>query len=138
MTFSICIGYLFDEFQIICEMVHRILVREVFHKIFLRERASEPRSGDIAGNELRSAEEGKGFFSLSSQFRNNDLFISVNRRFENQFSFGKSVGALRTNFHRKHEHGEKFFASDEQNDVVIRIDRCVQAVREIHSRPLSL
>ena len=115
-----------------------ILVREVFHKIFLRERASEPRSGDIAGNELRSAEEGKGFFSLSSQFRNSDLFISVNRRFENQFSFGKSVGALRTNFHRKHEHGEKFFASDEQNDVVIRIDRCVQAVREIHSRPLSL
>ena len=82
----------------------------------------------------------KGFFSLSSQFRNGDLFISGNRRFEHQFSFGK--------FHRRHgctattdfflEHGENFFASDEQNDVVIRMDRCVQAVREIHSRPLSL
>ena len=80
-----------------------ILVREVFLEIFLRERASEPRSGDIAGNELRSAEERKVFFSLSSQFRNGDLFISGNQRFEHQFSFGKSwsVGALRTN--RRHE-----------------------------------
>ena len=67
-----------------------ILVREVFLEIFLGERASEPRSGDIAGNELRSAEERKVFFSLSSQFRNGDLFISGNQRFEHQFSFGKS------------------------------------------------
>ena len=79
------------------------LVRGVFLEIFLCERASNPRSGDIAGNELRSAEERKGFFSLSSQLRNGDLFISGNWRFEHQFSFGKSVGALRTNFHRRHE-----------------------------------
>ena len=79
------------------------LVRGVFLENFLCERASNPRSGDIAGNELRSAEERKGFFSLSLQLRNGDLFISGNWRFEQQFSFGKSVGALRTNFHRRHE-----------------------------------
>ena len=59
-----------------------ILVPEVFLEIFLRERASE---------------------LATSQFRKGDLFISGNRRFEHQFSFGKSVGALRTNFHRRHE-----------------------------------
>ena len=81
-----------------------ILVPEIFLEIFLRERESEPRSGDIADNELRSAEEREGFFfSLGSQFRNGDLFISGNRRFEHRVSFGKSVGALRTNFLYRHE-----------------------------------
>ena len=125
------------------------LVRGVFLENFLCERASNPRSGDIAGNELRSAEERKGFFFLSPH------------------SFGTAIcsfpgiGASNTNFHLVNQlvryvpifivdtnvqqqpicllsHGEKFFASAEQNDVVIRMDRCVQAVGEIHSRPLSL
>ena len=77
------------------------LVPEVFLEIFLCERASEPRSGDIADNELRGAEEREGFFF--SQFRNGGLFISGNRRFEHQFPFRQSVGALRTNFHHRHE-----------------------------------
>ena len=117
-----------------------ILVREVFLEIFLRERASELRSGDIAGNELRSAEERKGFFLSPHSF--GTAICSF-----------PGIGASNTNFHLVNfivdtdvqqqpicllQNGEKFFASDEQNDVVIRMDRCVQAVREIHSRPLSL
>ena len=39
-----------------------ILVPEIFLEIFLRERESEQRSGDLANNELRSAEEREGFF----------------------------------------------------------------------------
>ena len=42
-----------------------ILVPEVSLEISLCERASEQRSGDIADNELRRAEEREGFFSLS-------------------------------------------------------------------------
>ena len=81
-----------------------MLVTEIFLEIFLRERESKQRSCDIADNELRSAEEREGFFlSRESQFRNGDLFISGNRRFEHRFSFGKSDGALRTNFHYRHE-----------------------------------
>ena len=72
-----------------------ILVPEVSLEIFLRERASEQRSGDIADNELRSGGAERGFFSLSSQFRNGDLFTPGNRRFEHQFSNRESVGALR-------------------------------------------
>ena len=45
-----------------------ILVPEVFLEIFLRERASEQRSGDIADNELRSAEEREGFFLSPHSF----------------------------------------------------------------------
>ena len=45
-----------------------ILVREVFPEIFLLQRASGPRSGDIAGNDLRSAEERKGFFLSPHSF----------------------------------------------------------------------
>ena len=45
-----------------------ILVREVFFEILFRERANEQRSGDIAGNELRSAEERKGFFLSPHSF----------------------------------------------------------------------
>ena len=39
-----------------------ILVTEIFLEIFLRERERKQRSGDIADNELRSAEEREGFF----------------------------------------------------------------------------
>ena len=78
-----------------------ILVPEVFLEIFLRERASELATSLTTSCEAQRRE--RVFFSLSSQFRNGDLFISGNRRFEHQFSFGKSVGALRTNFHRRHE-----------------------------------
>ena len=63
-----------------------ILVREVFHKIFLCERASEPRSGDIAGNELRSAEERKGFFLSPHSF--GTAICSF-----------PGIGASKTNFH---------------------------------------
>ena len=38
-----------------------ILVTEIFLEIFLRERESKQRSGDIA-DKLRSAEEREGFF----------------------------------------------------------------------------
>ena len=73
-----------------------ILVPEVSLENFLRERASEQRSGDIADNELRSGGAERGFFfSLSSQFRNGDLFTSGNRRFQHQLSNRESVGALR-------------------------------------------
>ena len=42
-----------------------ILVPEVSLEIFLRERASEQRSGDIADNELRSGGAEREFFFLS-------------------------------------------------------------------------
>ena len=62
-----------------------ILVPEVSLEIFLRERASEPRSGDIADNELRSAEERERvFFSLS---------------FGTAICSFPGIGASNTNFH---------------------------------------
>ena len=45
-----------------------ILVPEVFLEIFLRERTSEQRSGDIADNKLRSAEERDGYFLSPHSF----------------------------------------------------------------------
>ena len=62
-----------------------ILVPEVFLEIFLRERASEQRSGDIADNELRSGGAERGvFFSLltvserrSVHFRESALRTSI-------------------------------------------------------------
>ena len=62
-----------------------ILVPEVFLEIFLRERASEQRSGDIADNELRRGER-EGLFSLSSQYRNGYLLFP-------------GISASKTNFH---------------------------------------
>ena len=82
------------HFKSSAKLFTAILVPEVFLEIFLRERASEPLSGDIADNELRRGER-EGLFSLSSQFRNGDLFTSGNRRFQHQFSNRESVGALR-------------------------------------------
>ena len=79
MTLSICMDYLFDEFQIICEMFTAILVREVCLEIFLRERASEQRSGDIADNELRRGERGV-VFSLPTNFHHrHECTTAVNR-----------------------------------------------------------
>ena len=52
--------YLFDD----AKWFTAILVPEVVLEIFVRERASKPRSGDIADNELRSGEKKEGFFSL--------------------------------------------------------------------------
>ena len=49
------------HFKSSAKLFTAILVPEVFLEIFLRERASEQRSGDIADNELRSAEEREGF-----------------------------------------------------------------------------
>ena len=64
-----------------------ILVTEIFLEIFLRERERKQRSGDIADNELRSAEEREGFFSLSAHIFETAIF-----------SF-PGIGASNTDFH---------------------------------------
>ena len=73
------------HFKSSAKLFTAILVPEVFLEIFLRERASEPLSGDIADNELRRGER-EGLFSLSSQFRNGDLLFP-------------GISASNTNFH---------------------------------------
>ena len=104
MTLSICMDYLFDEFQITCEMVHRYPGPRGFSWKFSLRKSERPTKRRLRWQRVAKRRGEKGFFfSLSSQFRNGDLFISWNWRFEHQFSFGKSVGAIRTNFHRRHE-----------------------------------
>ena len=61
-----------------------ILVTEIFVEIFLRER--EQRSGDIADNELRSAEEREGFFLSPHSF-------------ETAICSFPGIGASNTDFH---------------------------------------
>ena len=56
------------NFKSSAKLFTAIPVPEVFLEIFLRERASEPLSGDIADNELRSAEERKVFFLFPHSF----------------------------------------------------------------------
>ena len=73
------------NFKSAAKWLTAILVREVFREMFLRERASEQRRGDIADNELRRGER-EGLFSLSSQFRNGDLLFP-------------GISASNTNFH---------------------------------------
>ena len=63
-----------------------ILVTEIFLEIFLRERESKQRSGDIA-DKLRSAEEREGFFSLSAH------------SFETAICSFPGIGASNTDFH---------------------------------------
>ena len=149
MTLSICMDYLFDEFQITCEMVHRYPGPRGFSWKFSLRKSERPTKRRLRWQRVAKRRGEKGFFFLSPH------------------SFGTAIcsfpgiGASNTNFHLVNQlvryvpifivdtnvqqqpicllsHGEKFFASAEQNDVVIRMDRCVQAVGEIHSRPLSL
>ena len=74
--------YLFDD----AKWFTAILVPEVVLEIFVRERASKPRSGDIAGNELRSGEKREGFFLSPHSF--GTAICSF-----------PGIGASNTNFH---------------------------------------
>ena len=121
------------NFKSAAKWLTAILVREVFLEMFLRERASEQRRGDIADNELRRGER-EGLFSLSSQYRNGYLLFpgisasNTNFHFVNQLVRYEPIFIIDTNVQQPSIGSpavfvEGRFSSRTQDDLYIPVSR---------------